>query len=67
MQIDHQVGVDLQELGQDLIRHLRCQDLQPGGGPRCLAHKEIPAVPEGETGRRNKVLSGQSGMDQVII
>ncbi len=66
MQADGHGVVHIQELCQQLVRQLRCQDLQKGHRPGVVAHTEGLAVfGEGQPGERNEILGGKAGLGKL--
>ena len=62
---DGQLGVQLQNLQQQLVRQLRRHDLQIGRRAPCLAHAERAALPEVKAVRHDKVFRPHARMGDV--
>ena len=62
---DGQLGVQLQNLRQQLIRKFRRHDLQIGRRAPCLAHAERAALPEVKAVRHDKVFRSHARMGDV--
>ena len=62
---DSQLGVQLQNLQQQLVRQLRRHDLQIGRRAPCLAHAERAALPEVKAVRHDKVFRSHARMGDV--
>ena len=62
---DSQLGVQLQNLQQQLVRQLRRHNLQVGHRAPCLAHAERAALPEVKAVRHDKVFRSHARMGDV--
>ena len=62
---DSQLGVQLQNLQQQLVRQLRRHNLQVGRRAPCLAHAERAALPEVKAVRHDKVFRSHASMGDV--
>ena len=66
MERHRQLGIQLQDFSQQLIRHFRRQNLQVGHRAPRLAHPECTALPEVEAVRGNKVLRTHARFRDVL-
>ena len=61
VQVDDQVLIHVQELGQHFVCQFRRQDLQVAHRPQRFTHPEVPSLFELKARRSHKILRGQAG------
>ena len=66
MERHRQLGIQLQDFSQQLIRHFRRQNLQVGRSSPRLAHPECTALPEVEAVRGNKVFRTHASSGNIL-
>ena len=61
-----EIGLDLQQISEQIVVQLLCEDLHHRRARPLVAHLKAAAGPEIKAGRRNEILRGQTGGNEPV-